>query len=103
MNQTQKKANRVSVFKYWFHIIFPKVRQDIWEYIKEHLALTLVILVGAVITSIFSANGILNKAISEGYISDASSLIRGLGALLVLSVLYLGFGIFYYPVILYRE
>lgn len=55
----RKKQVRLGFFMYWLKIIFFKVRLDIWVYITEHVTLTLVILIVAGVTSIFSADGIL--------------------------------------------
>ena len=96
MDKTQKKAGTIGAFRYQFKIIFSKVRLDIWVYIKEHVALTLVILIVAGVTSIFSANGILDKALSE-YIGCIKS-DQNACTLAILSLLHLMWGVIFYPV-----
>ena len=98
-----EKSRKIGLTKYWFSLVFSRARHEIWEYTKGHLAIALLITLVAVVTSSLSANGILDAAISDGYISDANNLIRTLVAVLILSIFYLLFSVFYYPVIIYRE
>jgi len=103
MAKQSTKLRKIGFIKYWFGLIFPRAIREIWEYIKRDLAMALLIIVIALATSFLSAKGILDAAIANGYLSDASSLFRIFIALVVLSLLYLLFSIFYYPLILHRE
>ena len=76
---------------------------EIWEYIKSHVAMALLIFVAVLIVSILSANGFLDAAIVNGFIADANNWVRTLVALIVLSLFYLIFSMAYYPVHLHIE
>jgi hypothetical protein len=103
MDKRTTNTEKIGIIKYWFGFIFKRAISDILEYMKEHVAMALLLICVALLASWLSANGLLNKAISEGYISDASSLIRLVFALLVLSLLYLLWSMFYYPVLLHSK
>ncbi len=103
MTKASKNITKIGLRKYWFGLIFSRAVHDIWEYIKGHLAMALLIILAAIVTSILSANGVLDAAIFNGYISDANSLIRAFAALLVLSFFYLAWSLFYYPVKIHNE
>ena len=103
MDKKPANTDKIGVGKYWFGLVFKSAISDILEYIKEHVTIALLIICSALLASWLSANGLLNKAISEGYISDASSLIRLVFTLLVLSLLYLLYSTFYYPALLHKK
>lgn len=102
MDSKPKKVG-VSITQYWFNIIFSRAIHDIREYISEHFGITLLLIVFTLATSILSANGVLDIAVTNGYLSDTSSSIRILFALLIISALYVPWSFLYFPVKIYNE
>src|SRR5260221_10522782 len=101
----EKKSNKgywVRFRKYW-HNIFSRSASDIWDYIKGAIAMALLVIVATIAASILTANGLLDEAVTKGYISDANNWIRTLASLLVLSFVYLFWSILKYPPIIHNE
>ncbi len=65
--------------------------------------MALLVIVATIAASILTANGLLDEAVTKGYISDANNWIRTLASLLVLSFVYLFWSILKYPPIIHNE
>lgn len=70
MGKEPRRKYFIRFWRYWGNI-FSRSWNDIWDYIKGAVAMALLGIIFAIVASLFSANGLLDIAIANGYITDA--------------------------------
>lgn len=90
------------VVKFWAKVLLRSLRTT-WRLVSEHVVTALILLVSLILASYFSANGIIDQAIVQGYLSDASSSARFLTGLSLIALFWFLINVVYQPAKMYDE